>query len=106
MNLDQVTARRSLASQLGDFVVGRARAFEGVGLVVALLAILGLALATGGSQAFATPIEWVGDLAPAVTGDDVVASAFNWVAAFAVLVLAGMAMRWAPKIVRSMRGMS
>lgn len=72
-----------------------------LGLVAAVAA---LTLSTG--MVGATPIDFTGDLAPVIEQDDVIGTAMNWIAAFSTLVLFGMGLRYAPKIVRAMRRMA
>lgn len=74
------------------------------GVVVMVVAVV-LGIGGGAVQAQTSAIEFTGSLAPPINGEVVVESAFNWLLAFASLVLAGMALRWAPRIARSMRRM-
>lgn len=73
--------------------------------MVTVVVVTVLGAAAGSVHAQVSAIEFTGALAPPINGEVVVETGFNWLAAFAALVLAAMGLRWGPRIARSMRRM-
>jgi hypothetical protein len=96
---DSSPVRRSLV-RLTASAVG-SRFFWFALLMVALLSLFFGVISPVG----ATPVDFTGALAPAVTGEDVVATGFNFLAAFSILVLASMGLRFGPRIKSAMMRM-
>jgi hypothetical protein len=75
----------------------------GRALVLAYLFVSAHLLA---AMAGATPIDFTGALAPTITSDDILGTAWNWVAVFSVLILAMIGWRVAPRVVRAIKSMA
>jgi hypothetical protein len=107
---EQVAARHLTRTERLLMVIGSVLFVIFFALVIASSpTTAGAASAGGGSGAVivaSAPVTFTGNLAPRVNGDDVVATGFNWTAAYAGLMLASMGMAFAPRISRAIRSMA